>query len=73
MEIGFRVEAECFRTGVHTHIGSAYLTFIAIDKDYNPTEVLELIPETEEEKWCYEEAKKRRELRLQRAKPHRHR
>ena len=73
MEIGVRVEAECLRTGVHTHIGSAYLTFVAIDKDDKPTEVPGLIPETEEEKRRYEEAKKRREIRLQGAKPHRHR
>jgi len=73
MEIGARVEAECLRTGVHAHFGSAYLTFVAIDKDDKPTKVPELIPETEEEKRCYEDAKKRRELRLQRAKPHRHR
>jgi len=73
MEVGVRVEAECLKTGVHTHIGSAYLTFVAIDKDDKPTEVPGLIPETEEEKRRYEGAKKRRELRLQRAKPHRHR
>ncbi|TKJ18926.1 MAG: acyl-CoA thioesterase [Promethearchaeota archaeon Loki_b31] len=73
MEIGVRVEAECLKTGVHTHIGSAYLTFVAIDKDDKPTEVPGLIPETEEEKRRYEEAKKRREIRLQGAKPHRHR
>ncbi|MBA7699118.1 hypothetical protein ES703_107804 [subsurface metagenome] len=73
MEIGVRVEAECLKTGVHTHIGSAYLTFVAIDKDDKPTKVPGLIPETEEEKRRYEEAKKRREIRLQGAKPHRHR
>lgn len=73
MEIGVRVEAECLKTGVHTHIGSAYLTFVAIDKDDKPTEVPGLIPETKEEKRRYEEAKKRREIRLQGAKPHRHR
>ncbi len=73
MEIGVRVEAECLKTGVHTHVGSAYLTFVAIDKDDKPTEVPGLIPETEEEKRRYEEAKKRREIRLQGAKPHRHR
>ena len=73
MEIGVRVEAECLKTGVHTHIGSAYLTFVAIDKDDKPTEVPGLIPETEDEKRRYEEAKKRREIRLQGAKPHRHR
>lgn len=73
MEIGVRVEAECLKTGVHTHVGSAYLTFVALDKDDKPTEVPGLILKTEEEKRRYEEAKKRREIRLQGAKLHRHR
>ncbi len=73
MEVGVRVEAECLRTGVHTHVGSAYLTFVAIDKDDKPTEVPGIIPENEEEKRRYEEAKQRREIRLKGAKPHRHR
>jgi len=73
MEIGVRVEAECLRTGTHTHIGSAYLTFVALNKNDKPTEVPKLIPETEIEKRRFEEAKNRRETRLERAKPHRHR
>ncbi|MHA2290460.1 MAG: acyl-CoA thioesterase [Promethearchaeota archaeon] len=72
MEIGVRVEAECLKTGTHTHIGSAYLTFVALDKDDKPTEVPGLIAETEAERRRYSEAKKRREIRLERAKPHRH-
>lgn len=73
MEIGVRVEAECLKTGTHTHIGSAYLTFVALDKYDKPTEVPGLIPETESEKKSYKEAKKRREIRLQLTKPHHHR
>ncbi len=73
MEIGVRVEAECLKTGTHTHIGSAYLTFVALGKDDKPTEVPGLISETESEKRRFEEAKTRREIRLQHAKPHRHR
>ena len=73
MEIGVRVEAECLKTGTHTHIGSAYLTFVALGKDDKPTDVPGLISETESEKRRFEEAKKRREIRLQHAKPHRHR
>jgi len=72
MEIGVRVEAECLKTGTRTHVGSAYLTYVALGKDDKPTEVPGLIPETESEKRRFEEAKKRREIRLQRAKPHRH-
>ena len=73
MEIGVRVEAECLKTGTHTHIGSAYLTFVALGKDDKPTEVPGLISETESERRRFDEAKKRREIRLQHAKSHRHR
>ena len=73
MEIGVRVEAECLKTGTHTHIGSAYLTFVALGKDDKPTKVPGLISETESEKRRFEEAIKRREIRLQNAKPHRRR
>lgn len=72
MEIGVRVEAECIRTGTHTHVGSAYLTFVALDDNDKPTEIPQIIPETEEEKRRYMEAQNRRELRLKQAKKHRH-
>jgi acyl-CoA hydrolase len=39
MEIGVRVEAEDLRTGVITHIASAYLTFVALDENNRPTPV----------------------------------
>ncbi|UCC18249.1 MAG: acyl-CoA thioesterase [Promethearchaeota archaeon] len=68
MEIGVRIEAECLRTGTHTHVGSAYLTFVALDENDKPTEIPKIIPETEEEKRRFEEAKRRRESRLQQAK-----
>ena len=72
MEIGVRVEAECIRTGTHTHVGSAYLTFVALDNNDKPTEIPQITPETEEEKRRYMEAQNRRELRLKQAKKHRH-
>jgi acyl-CoA hydrolase len=72
MEIGVRIEAECLRTGTHTHVGSAYLTFVALDNNDKPTKIPQIIPETEDEKRRNKEAKKRRELRLQQAKKHRH-
>jgi uncharacterized protein (TIGR00369 family) len=68
MEVGIRVEAECLKTGRHTHIASAYLTFVALDNEDNPAEVPKLIPETDDEKRRYEEAKKRRETRVKRRK-----
>jgi len=71
MEIGVRVEAECLRTGIHTHVGSAYLTFVALDDDDKPVEIPQIIPESEDEKRRYKEAQERREQRLKRAKIHR--
>ncbi|HAM53304.1 MAG TPA: acyl-CoA thioesterase [Nitrospiraceae bacterium] len=64
MEIGVRVEAETIRTGEVRHTASAYLTFVALDKDNHPAEVPPLILETEEELRRNREAKKRREMRL---------
>ena len=72
MEIGVRIEAECLKTGTHTHVGSAYLTFVALGENDKPVEISQIIPETDEEKRRYDEAKKRREIRLQQAKKHRH-
>lgn len=72
MEIGVRVEAECLRTGTHTHVGSAYLTFVALDANDKPTPIPELILETEDEKRRFEEARKRREIRMQQVKKHKH-
>ena len=65
LEVGVRVEAENLRTGERRKTGSAYLTFVAIDDKGNPIPVPPVIPETDEEKRRYHEAKQRRELRLQ--------
>ena len=64
MEIGVRIEARDLRSGDTVHTGSSYLTFVALDESGNPTEIAEIIPETEEEKRRYVEAKRRREKRL---------
>ncbi|MEE9465612.1 MAG: acyl-CoA thioesterase [Candidatus Neomarinimicrobiota bacterium] len=66
MELGVRVEAENPQTGERRHTSSAYLTFVALDKDGRPTPVQPVIPETSEEKRRYAAAKERRRERLAR-------
>ncbi|TFG04478.1 MAG: acyl-CoA thioesterase [Promethearchaeota archaeon] len=70
MEIGVRVEAECLITGTHTHVASAYLTFVALDAADKPVEIPRIIPETEEQKRRYEEAEKRRKTRVKKIREH---
>ena len=64
MEIGVRIEARDLITGVVTHTGSSYLTFVALDESGKPTNVPEIVPETVDEKRRYTEAKERRAQRL---------
>jgi acyl-CoA hydrolase len=64
MEIGVRVEAERPATGEVRHTASAYLTFVALDENGRPTRLPGLTVETEDEKRRYEEARRRREMRL---------
>jgi len=64
MEIGVKVETENLMTGKRVHTCSAYLTFVALDKDQKATPIPPVIPETEEEKRRYREAGERREYRL---------
>jgi uncharacterized protein (TIGR00369 family) len=64
MEIGVRVETENPMTGVRRHTASAYLTYVALDRDGRPMPLPPLILETEEEMRRNREAKARRETRL---------
>lgn len=64
MEIGVRVEAENLITGEVRHTASAYLTYVALDKNGRPAPVPGLILETDEEIRRNREAQKRRDMRL---------
>lgn len=64
MEIGVKVDAENSYTGECRHIVSAYLTFVALDKEGRPAPVPALLPETAEQKRRYTEAQFRRDERL---------
>jgi acyl-CoA hydrolase len=63
MEVGVKVWVDNFRAGTRQHVGSAYLTFVAIDLDGHHIRVPQVIPETEVQKRRYEDAGRRRELR----------
>ncbi len=63
LEAGVRVEAENLITGDVRYVASAYLTFVALDKDRKPVVVPALLPETEEDERRIREAGQRRVLR----------
>ena len=64
LEVGVRVEADNYTTGRHVHTSSAYLVYVALDRDGKPRPVPPVLPETEEEAQRQREAKLRRETRL---------
>jgi len=64
MEVGVRVMVEDWRGGgSFRHVSSAYLTFVAIDREGNRLVVPKVVPETEHQKRRYEDAGRRREMR----------
>lgn len=64
MEVGVRVDAENPMEGKTFHTATAYLTFVALDHHGKPVPVPPILPETDEERRRFEDAKKRRALRL---------
>ena len=65
MEVGVRVEAEELITGRRRHTNSAYLTFVAVDRNGRPVAVPRLEPETPDEIRRYVAAQERRRRRLE--------
>src|SRR3984885_9874235 len=59
MEVGVKVWAENTQTSTLAHVASAYLVFVAIDKDGRRQKVPELIPETPDELRRFEGALRR--------------
>mgnify|MGYP001238540481 CR=1 FL=1 len=59
MEIGVRIDAESPFTGEVRHTATAYLTFVAIDKNNKPSVISKIQPETDDEKRRYDRAKRR--------------
>ena len=64
VEVGVRVEAENLQTGEVRHTASAYLTFVALDRNGKTTPVPPLILETDDDRRRNREAGNRRAVRL---------
>ena len=64
MEVGVKVWVENLHTTELRHMSSAYLTFVALDREGNKLVLPPVIPETDEEKRRYNEAAERRAYRL---------
>lgn len=64
MEVGVKIEAENVLSGEKRHTNSCYVTYVALDKSGQPTEVPPIEPQTDEEKARYDRASRRRANRL---------
>jgi len=64
MEIGIKVISEDIKDHTLKNTNVCYFTMIAMDEDGNTTPVPKLEPETEDERRRYNDAIKRRELRM---------
>lgn len=72
MEVGVKVFVEKLTTGERHHVCSAYLTFVAVDREGGRVMLAPVTPETADESRRYREAEIRRQFRLElkaRAKP----
>ena len=68
MEVGVRIEAETPLTGETRHTATAYLTFVALNDNKKPMRIPDIKPETDKEKYRYDEGKKRALVRKNRLK-----
>ena len=64
MEVGVKVWVEDLLSGAEKHVSSAFLTFVAINRDGSRVPVPPVIAETPDEQRRYEQAGERREYRL---------
>ncbi len=67
MIVGVRIETEKMVTGVIEHVGSAYITMVAIDENGKPTIIPKLILENDIDKRRFEEARMRKLKQLARS------
>ncbi len=66
LEVGVRVFKENLLSGQRLHANTAFLTFVGLNAEGNPSRMPQVIPETEEERLEYERALERRRIRLER-------
>ena len=64
MEIEVKVEAEDIITGIRTVTGTAFVTFVALDKNGKPIHVAKLALKTDEDRTKFDEGKIRMEKRI---------
>jgi acyl-CoA hydrolase len=65
MEVGVRAMVEEVREQRLRHVSSAYLTYVAVDRDGKGIAIPRIVAETEHQKRRYEEAGRRREIRVE--------
>src|ERR1700721_2223949 len=63
MEVGVKVFVENYISDTAQHVSSAYLTFVAIDREGKHLKVPAVIPESDEQRRRYDDAGRRREIR----------
>ncbi len=63
MEVGVKAMVEDVRGQTLRHVSSAYLTYVAVDREGNRLPVPCVMPETEHQRRRYEDALRRREMR----------
>ena len=68
MEIEVRVEAEDIVTGIRTVTGTAFVSFVALDKYGKPSVVPKLLLKTDEDRVKFEEGRLRMQERLKNRK-----
>ena len=65
MEVGVRAMVEEVREQRLRHVSSAYLTYVAVDRDGKGISIPRIVAETEHQKRRYDEAGRRREIRVE--------
>jgi acyl-CoA hydrolase len=64
IEVGLRAQVLNVAAGSSDLVASAYYVYVALDENQRPTQVVEFVPQTDDEKRRWEDAGRRRELRM---------